>query len=68
MTNNDEDATASVLPEMIGIYRAEALEERVRRPRAYGDLVRVSPRWIEGLFWMLVAVVAAAGIGFLVLR
>ena len=66
-TNRDDEAQ-SVLPEMIEIYRPEALEARIRQPRLYGNLLRISPPWIEGAFWFLVAVVVAGGIGFLVMR
>lgn len=51
------DPEESVSPEMAKIYRREALEARIGGPRVYGDLIRVSPKWVEWAFWFLVAVV-----------
>ncbi|HEX2061353.1 MAG TPA: hypothetical protein VHK90_11475 [Thermoanaerobaculia bacterium] len=58
------DPEESVPPEMAKIYRREALEARIGGPRVYGDLIRVSPRWVEWAFWILVAFVAIAGIAY----
>ena len=52
----------------VDFYRHEALEARTRSAKVYGNLVRVSPRWIEWAFWLLVVIVLAAGIAFVVMR
>ncbi|HUS32512.1 MAG TPA: HlyD family efflux transporter periplasmic adaptor subunit [Kofleriaceae bacterium] len=44
------------------IFRQEAIEHLIRRGHK-GDVVRVSPRWINAAFWVVLASVAAA-IGF----
>lgn len=41
------------------IFRREALEAYAVRGR-HGDVIRISPRWVDWAYWLIVAVVAAA--------
>lgn len=44
------------------IFREEALEHHLRGSRAHGDLLRVSPRWTNWTYWLLVAVFLAGSV------
>jgi len=44
------------------IFRAEALEYHFRGSRTHGDLLRLSPRWMNWTYWLLLTVLAAGSI------
>jgi membrane fusion protein (multidrug efflux system) len=50
------------------IFREEALEYHRVRPRGDGAPVRLSPRWVEGTFWVVILLFASAVVFAVVAR
>lgn len=44
------------------IFREAAVEHHLRGGRAHGDLLRISPRWTNQAYWLLVAAFAAGAV------
>ena len=44
------------------IFREEAVAYHVRGNRTQGDLLRISPRWTNWIYWLLVAVCVVSSI------
>lgn len=53
------DSKLGPLERSAAIFREEALEYRARGSRTPGDLLRISPSWINPIYWLLVGLFVA---------
>jgi multidrug efflux pump subunit AcrA (membrane-fusion protein) len=44
------------------IFREEAVQYQLRGSRTHGDVLRLSPRWLNSTYWLLIALLVAAGV------